>query len=236
MNAYQFFTLSLVTLLVGCAARSQNTEEDLERKIRAHRTEIQECYDRQVVANPLLEEGTIRLKIVQKKNGEFERIEEVSGFPGSTSVSQCISNKIRSWQIENPSSDFTYNLRWSFVKRECLRTNSCPPDEGEKPYTDEVLDQTMDTRRAEFQACSERFSASTGDQSRRVEIQFNVDAQGTVTSVLNQNPTPENEEAYSCIQSILTGISFPPRPDGPANAKVWWTWLFPIQKWEVVPQ
>lgn len=93
-----------------------------------------------------------------------------------------------------------------------------PPDISRMPFTPDSIREVMQYHARDVQECYEELLAAKGSkvEEGRIMTTFTISPDGFVrdAKVSRSGTTIKDSRLHECVVSVLSGINFPPPPDG----------------------
>ncbi len=112
----------IVTGFIFAACATHEARDHDQRLISSLMSEkqtiAQRCYDRILKQNPQLQSGKIVMRADHDSGGHFSHWREMSAFPGSRPIYECIVENAKNWKTAEPRLVGTVDLEWHFKRPE----------------------------------------------------------------------------------------------------------------------
>ena len=177
-------------------------KELIRRVVRENQRQIRHCYERLLQRNPgLAGRVTVRWRIdADGSVGESEVAESTVNTPA---LGACLADAVRGWKFPRPKGGGVVRVSYPFVFR--LGTGGPGPVEAQDM---EAIRRVVAARRNAYAACYLRAAAETPELQGRLQYQWTIAKDGTVSGLALTSDTLRRPDVAACIQEELSGLRF----------------------------
>jgi hypothetical protein len=93
------------------------TREEIERVVKAHQDDIEQCYEQALIDAGTGVGGRLKVGWFVNKDGNAENVVQISGIANGSGLFRCLAAKIVTWQFPKPRGGSGAQVSWPWVFR-----------------------------------------------------------------------------------------------------------------------
>jgi hypothetical protein len=200
--------------LSSCATKEARLHDQkiIQSLVSQKGSEAEACYREEAKTNSILPSGSLKIRFDHDREGRLSHPRLIDGFSYSEPVYQCIVNRAKSWQTEQPATlgpvDLTFNFR----------------NEGRHMVKDEEFASLMKQHEEAFTECFLKVRPKS--KRAQIDFRFRQTPEGEVEDLKQVRGFEGSDQIFGCMKNIIHSWKLRPRDE---TLTADWSYKFDVE-------